>query len=31
MPGGDIQNFINWPSTYGTFGNVESGAMATFE
>ena len=31
MPGGDIQNYIAWPSTYGTFNSVDTGALATFE
>jgi hypothetical protein len=31
MPGGDIQNYIAWPSTYGPFNSVDAGALATFE
>jgi hypothetical protein len=31
MPGGDIQHYIAWPSTYGTFSSVDTGALATFE
>ena len=31
MPGGDIQNYLAWPSTYGTFNSVDTGALATFE
>jgi hypothetical protein len=31
MPGGDIQNFVAWPSTYGPFNSVDTGALATFE
>ena len=31
MPGGDVQNLLAWPATYGTFSVKESGALATFE
>jgi Periplasmic copper-binding protein (NosD) len=31
MPGGDVQKFLAWPATYGTFNQRESGARATFE
>jgi hypothetical protein len=30
-PGGDVQKYIPWPATYGTFSGKESGALATFE
>jgi hypothetical protein len=30
-PGGDVQKYICWPATYGTFSGKESGALATFE
>jgi hypothetical protein len=31
MPGGDVQKFLAWPATYGTFNLKETGALATFE
>lgn len=31
MPGGDVQKFLAWPATYGTFNVKEAGALATFE
>lgn len=30
-PGGDVQKFLAWPATYGTFAVKEAGALATFE
>jgi hypothetical protein len=31
IPGADIQKYLAWPATYGTFNPKESGALATFE
>ena len=31
IPGGDVQKFLAWPATYGTFAVKEAGALATFE
>ncbi|HZK80855.1 MAG TPA: hypothetical protein VFC46_07305, partial [Humisphaera sp.] len=31
MPGGDVQKYLAWPATYGTFNLKETGALATFE
>ncbi len=31
VPGGDVQKYEVWPSTYGTFTSKENGAIATFE
>jgi hypothetical protein len=31
MPGGDVQKYLAWPATYGTFAVKEAGALATFE
>ena len=31
LPGGDVQKYLVWPATYGTFNVKESGALATFE
>ncbi len=31
QPGGDVQEYLIWPSTYGTFSPPEAGALATFE
>jgi hypothetical protein len=31
QPGADIQNFLLWPVTYGTFSPKEVGAIATCE
>ena len=31
IPGGDMQKYLVWPSTYGTFSSKECGALATFE
>jgi len=30
IPGGDVQKFLAWPATYGTFNVKEAGALATF-
>lgn len=31
IPGGDVQKYLAWPPTYGTFAVKEAGALATFE
>lgn len=31
QPGTDVQNFLTWPVTYGTFSAKESGAIGVFE
>lgn len=31
IPGGDVQKFLTWPATYGTFNVKEAGAIAVFE
>jgi hypothetical protein len=31
IPGGDVQKYLAWPATYGTFATKDCGALATFE
>jgi hypothetical protein len=31
VPGADVQDFMVWPASYGTFGPKEDGALAVFE
>ena len=31
VPGTDVQNFLVWPASYGTFFPKENGALAVFE
>jgi hypothetical protein len=31
IAGGDVQKYLAWPATYGTFAVKEAGALATFE
>jgi hypothetical protein len=31
QPGTDVQYFLLWPATYGTFSEKESGAIAELE